>query len=250
MLCPISLSMKTRYSNSIAGALWGLIPALLKNRFEVNEVISTLMINYVAAEFLTLLIVGPWRGASQQGFPYTDDLPASATLALIPGSRIHFITLIVAVAVAALFFMLVFYSKYGYELRVIGENRDAARYAGINFRRSTVILMMISGGVDGLAGPAFGHPGRHVGLGHPCLCVGHLECKSGCVRPGPGHAALRRYPGCARCRRIQEGSAASARPGPSWRALHPRGTLSVDYCLIDRFGSSWHFSPLVSYAYN
>ncbi len=94
---------------------------------EVNEVISTLMLNYVAAEFLTLLIVGPWKGASRQGFPYTDDLPASATLALIPGSRIHYITLIVAVAVAALLFMLVFYTRYGYELRVIGENRDAAR---------------------------------------------------------------------------------------------------------------------------
>ena len=136
----------------IAGALWGLIPALLKVRFGVNEVIGTLMLNYVAAELLTLLITGPWRGASQRGFPYTEPLAAAARLPLIPGTRIHYLTLIIALAAAALLYLAIYATKFGYELRVIGENPEAARYAGIDFLRTTVVLMIVSGGLAGLAG--------------------------------------------------------------------------------------------------
>ncbi len=136
----------------IGGAVWAFFPALLKVRFGINEVISTLMLNYVAAELLTLLIIGPWKGATQQGFPYTDDFPVSATLPLLSGSRIHYITLIIAVFGSILLFILVYSTKFGYELRVIGENKEAARYAGINFMRNTVIMMLISGGMAGLAG--------------------------------------------------------------------------------------------------
>ena len=134
------------------GALWASIPALLKVRFQVNEVISTLMMNYLAAEFLTFLIVGPWKGKTQQGFPYTDDLPSSATLSLIPGSRIHTVTLVLAIFFSVFLFLLIFRSKLGYELRVIGENREAAKYAGIDFLRCTVMMMVLSGGMAGLAG--------------------------------------------------------------------------------------------------
>jgi simple sugar transport system permease protein len=136
----------------LGGAIWGILPALFKVRFGVNEVISTLMLNYVAAELLTLLIVGPWKGATQQGFPYTDDLPASAALAVIPGTRIHYLTLLVALGCAVILFFLVYSTKFGYELRVVGENPEAARYAGIDFFRTTVVLMVISGGAAGLAG--------------------------------------------------------------------------------------------------
>jgi simple sugar transport system permease protein len=136
----------------LAGALWGIIPAVLKVRFGVNEVISTLMLNYVAAELLTLLIVGPWKGSTQQGFPYTDDLQGAAVLPLIGATRIHYPTLIVAVAAALILFVLVYSTRFGYELRVVGENPDAARYAGIDFLRVTLILMVLSGGLAGLAG--------------------------------------------------------------------------------------------------
>ena len=136
----------------IGGAIWAFFPAVLKARFGVNEVISTLMLNYIAAEFLTLLIVGPWKGKTQQGFPYTDNLGPSATFALIPGSRIHFVTLIVAILAVCVLFLLVYYTKFGYELRVVGESRDAARYAGIDFFRTTLLMMILSGGMAGLAG--------------------------------------------------------------------------------------------------
>ena len=136
----------------IGGGIWGLVPALIKSRFGVNEVISTLMLNYVASQFLTMLVVGPWKGKTQQGFPYTDDLSESATLWLIPGSRIHLVTLILALTTAFVLFLLVYRTRFGYELRVIGENREAARYAGIGFLRCTAVMMVISGGVAGLAG--------------------------------------------------------------------------------------------------
>jgi simple sugar transport system permease protein len=136
----------------VGGALWGLIPALLKIKFNINEVISTLMLNYICAEFLTLLIVGPWKGQTKFGFPYTDDLPASATLPLIAGSRIHYPTLMLAVAAVLVLGMVVYQTRFGYEVRVIGENPDAARYSGIDFLKTLLVVMAISGGMAGLAG--------------------------------------------------------------------------------------------------
>ncbi len=76
-----------------AGAAWGALLALLKARFGVNEVISSLMLNYIAYELITLLITGPWKGPTQHGFPYTDDLSRAASLAVLPGTRIHYVTL-------------------------------------------------------------------------------------------------------------------------------------------------------------
>ena len=61
----------------VGGGLWGIIPAVLKIRFSINEVISTLMMNYICAEFLMFLIVGPWKGKTKFGFPYTDDFSAN-----------------------------------------------------------------------------------------------------------------------------------------------------------------------------
>jgi len=136
----------------IGGAIWGMVPAVLKLRFSINEVISTLMLNYICAEFLTLLIVGPWKSPKKFGFPYTDDLPQSAILSLLPGTRIHTVTLILAVTAAVLLTILMYKTRFGYEVRVIGENPEAARYAGIDFTRTTLLIMAISGGMAGVAG--------------------------------------------------------------------------------------------------
>ena len=134
------------------GALWGAIPAILKIKYAINEVISTLMMNYICAEFMIFLIVGPWKGKTKFGFPYTDDLPESAILGLIPGSRIHYVTLIVALITVILLALVMYKTRFGYEVRVIGENPEAGKYAGIDFFKTTVIIMAISGGVAGLAG--------------------------------------------------------------------------------------------------
>ena len=134
------------------GALWGAIPAILKIKYAINEVISTLMMNYICAEFMIFLIVGPWKGKTKFGFPYTDDLPDAATLGLIPGSRIHYVTLLLAILSVILLTVVLYKTRFGYEVRVIGENPDAGKYAGIDFFKTTLVIMAVSGGMAGLAG--------------------------------------------------------------------------------------------------
>ncbi len=136
----------------VGGGLWGIIPAVLKVRFSINEVISTLMMNYICAEFLMFLIVGPWKGKTKFGFPYTDDFSQTAILGLIPGSRIHYVTLVLAILSLVFLGILIYRTRFGYEVRVVGENPDAAKYAGIDFFRTTLVIMIISGGLAGLAG--------------------------------------------------------------------------------------------------
>ncbi len=136
----------------LCGALWAFVPAALKAFASVNETISTLMLNYVLAEFVRFLIVGPWKGASQRGFPYTDDIPAHARLATIPGTNIPYATIAIALAAIALVYVIVYRTKFGYEIRALGENAAAARYAGIDGARVTILMMLISGGLAGLAG--------------------------------------------------------------------------------------------------
>ncbi len=139
-------------SGFVGGALWGIIPAIMKTRFRINEVITTLMFNYIAAEFVQFLVYGPWKGKSQWGFPYTDNFPPAATLSLIPSTRIHYITLIIALAVIAIAYFIIMKTNFGYEIRVIGDNPDAGKYAGISFTRTTIVIMILSGGFAGLAG--------------------------------------------------------------------------------------------------
>lgn len=148
------------------GALWGIIPAILKIKFSINEVISTLMLNYICAEVLTMLIVGPWKGKERFGFPGTNNLPDSAILGLIPGSRIHYATLILAILCAIVLCVIVYKTRFGYETRVVGENPDAGKYAGINFLKTSIIIMAISGGFAGLAGVGE-VAGIHHYLGYP-----------------------------------------------------------------------------------
>ncbi len=136
----------------VGGALWGMVSAVLKVKFGINEVISTLMLNYIAAELVKYLVVGPWKGESKGGYPYTDDLPEQAILKLMPNTTISPVLLILAVLGALVLGWLVYRSRFGYEIRVIGENTHAARYSGINFFRTSVMMMAISGGMAGLAG--------------------------------------------------------------------------------------------------
>ena len=154
------------FAGFIGGGICGIIPAILKIKYSINEVISTLMLNYICAEFITLLIVGPWKGSERFGFPGTNDLPLSAILNVIPGSRIHYATLIITVLFAAVLCVIIYKTKFGYEVRVVGENPDAGKYAGINFFKTTILVMMISGGAAGLAGVGE-IAGIHHYLGYP-----------------------------------------------------------------------------------
>ncbi|MCP4022975.1 MAG: ABC transporter permease [Desulfobacteraceae bacterium] len=154
------------FAGFIGGAVWGIIPAVLKIKYSINEVVSTLMLNYICAEFLTMLIVGPWKGSDRFGFPGTDNFPAAAVLGVIPGSRIHYATLILAMICAVILSVIIYKTRFGYEARVVGENPEAGKYAGINFLKTSLILMAISGGLAGLAGVGE-VAGIHHYLGYP-----------------------------------------------------------------------------------
>jgi len=142
------------------GALWGFIPGLLKGRFQVNEIITTLMLNYVAILWNNFWIFDKW---SEGGFQMTAVFPHSAWLPRLAdyareyrslsGITLH-LGLIFGLVAAVVMWWLLNRSRWGYEIKLIGDNPNAARYAGINIVRNVVLVMMVSGALAGLAGMA------------------------------------------------------------------------------------------------
>ena len=137
----------------IGGGLWGLVPAVLRARWKVNEIITTLMLNYVAILWVDLLVYGPWKDPKGFNFPLTAKFTAAAALPNFGDSRIH-VGLIIAVVLAAVFWVVFEKSRWGFEIKVIGASEQAARYAGMNIRRNIDWVMLLSGAVCGLAGMA------------------------------------------------------------------------------------------------
>jgi simple sugar transport system permease protein len=144
----------------VGGTLWGFVPGYLKAKFNVNEVITTLMMNYIAIEWNNFFIFGVWsEGGFQMSprFPRTAWLPRLADYAKeIPqfgGLTLHLGLLFGPIA-AVLVWWVLYRSKWGYEIRLAGDNPKAARYAGTHIARNMVLVMMLSGGLAGLAGMA------------------------------------------------------------------------------------------------
>jgi len=164
----------------LCGAAWGLIPAILKAKLKANEVITTLMMNYIASYFVNYLVIwpGPWNGPGEYSFPYSSIFTPSAWLPNIPDTSIHYPTLILGLASAIFMYVLVRRTKLGYEIRVIGENPEAARYAGISYFKTIMLVMIISGGIAGLAGV-----GEVAGIHH------RLRIATG-VSPGYGYTGI------------------------------------------------------------
>jgi len=134
------------------GALWALIPALLKLIWEVNEVVSTLLLNYIALFVLKYFMYGPWRDPKSHGFPLSKMFSDNAQLPkLIPHTRVH-LGIVFGIIIAVIIYIVIKRTRFGYENRVIGENSTAAKYAGINIFKNTMIAMAVSGGIAGLAG--------------------------------------------------------------------------------------------------
>jgi simple sugar transport system permease protein len=140
------------------GALWGAIPGLLKARLKVNEIITTLMLNYIAIELVNYFVFAVWsEGGFQQSapFPKTAWLPRLTDLGkvypIMRGLTTH-LGLVFAILAALIVWFILYRSLWGYEIRLIGDNPRAAEYAGISLTRNTVLVMMLSGALAGLAG--------------------------------------------------------------------------------------------------
>lgn len=135
----------------LVGGIWGVIPAFLKARLEVNEVLTTLMMNFIAILWIDFLVYGPWRDPQGYGFPLTPLFPAEARLPLLPGTSIHS-GLIIAIAGGLIVHFILSYTRWGYEIKVAGESQSAAKYAGMSYLLLTLLTMFLSGGFSGLAG--------------------------------------------------------------------------------------------------
>ena len=134
-----------------AGGLWALIPAVLKIGRQVNEVVTSLLLNYVAIAWVDHLVYGPWRDPASSNFPLTPLFPESARLPQMGSLRVN-AGLLLALAAAALVYVVQERSRLGFAIRVIGDNPAAARYAGIGLAGTTLAAMALSGGLAGLAG--------------------------------------------------------------------------------------------------
>lgn len=157
----------------LGGALWGLFAAWCRNKLAINEIITTLMLNYVAANLVLYLILGPWKGKTVRGFAYTDPFPKEAWLATLGATRVPLATLLLAILVAFLCYFLLTKTVFGFELRVAGRGEKTAYLAGINTQRVVSLVMFLSGGLAGIAGVGevsgihhmLRHP-AHISLGY------------------------------------------------------------------------------------
>ena len=141
-----------------AGAAWGFIPGYLKAKLNVNEIITTLMMNYIAISWVNYWVFAVW---SEGGFQMTPEFPKTAwlprllnfaqTIPAFRGLTTHG-GFFIGVVVAIILWFMVYRSRWGYEIRLIGDNPKAAKYAGINITRNTIFVMMLSGAIAGLGG--------------------------------------------------------------------------------------------------
>ena len=161
---------------ALGGALYALIPAICKVRFGASEILTSLMLVYVADLLLDYLVRGPWRDPHGYNFPTTAEFDPVATVPiLIEGSRLHLGAPIALVVVAVAAIMLGRTIK-GFEIRVVGSAPKAARFAGFSVDQLTILTFVISGALAGLAGI--------IEVAGP---VGHLQPN---ISPGYGFTAI------------------------------------------------------------
>ena len=139
----------------LAGGVWGAIPGALKAYFNVNEILSTIMMNQIAVQGMNYLLRGPMIDPVQleaaSKIPQTARLAKEFDLIRLVPTRLHLGALL-AVIVAVLVFIFLWRTTIGYRIRAVGLNADAARYAGINVKRYMVLSLLLSGALGGLAG--------------------------------------------------------------------------------------------------
>jgi simple sugar transport system permease protein len=133
------------------GGLWAFVPGVLKARFGVNEIITTLLLNYVAISWVDYLLYGPWRDPASSNFPITREFPPAAQLPYLGSTSVH-LGLVFGPVVVAIVYFVMQKTKIGFQIRVAGDNLSAAHYAGFNTARMTLMILVCSGAIAGLAG--------------------------------------------------------------------------------------------------
>ncbi|KKX33811.1 ABC transporter permease [Rhizobium sp. LC145] len=171
MILPLMLVM-----GMIGGALYAGIPALLKTRFNTNEILTSLMLVYIAQLYLDWLTRGPWRDPQGYNFPQTKAFVTEAVLPeILASGRAHWAFIFAIVAAIAVWFMMRFMLK-GFEVSVLGQSERAGRFAGFSARRMVWFSMLLSGALAGLAG-----------ISEVSGSIGHLQP---IISPGYGFTAI------------------------------------------------------------
>ncbi len=137
---------------ALAGGLLLLIPVLLKTRLKVDEVVTTLLLNFVVLLVVSYLIEGPWRDPMAMGWPQTASVIDEGILpTLMSKGRLH-AGLIVAVIASVLIWAMMRFTVLGYEIKAVGFNAKGAEFSGVNVNRTVIFTALISGGLAGIAG--------------------------------------------------------------------------------------------------
>lgn len=136
---------------AVFGALWGLVPGLLKARWGINEIITTILMNYVGAYLVSWLVNGPLQEQVAHN-PQTDAIEKFLRLPiLVRTTRIH-LGVVFLVLLSAFIYYYLFYTAGGFRMRAVGLNRDAAAYSGISIRSNVIKAMLFSSAIAGLGG--------------------------------------------------------------------------------------------------
>jgi simple sugar transport system permease protein len=137
-------------AGTVAGAAWILVPALARAYWGVNEIITTLLLNFVAIQWVFWFSLDIWRDEEAAVVQATP--PVNARLPALFGSDVLHVGFLVPLVIAAVLFYVFRFTRWGYEVHIIGGNPRAAAFAGIDVRRRIVVVMLVSGGIAGLAG--------------------------------------------------------------------------------------------------
>jgi general nucleoside transport system permease protein len=140
------------FGSFVAGAAWALLAAVPRAYVGVNEIITTLLLNFVAILAVAYLVTGPWRStaATSLNFPVTNLFPETALLPKT-GDRIH-VGVFFPLVIAAVLALLLHRSRWGFEVRMIGANPLAARAAGMPIARNVLVVLLVAGAIAGVAG--------------------------------------------------------------------------------------------------
>jgi len=136
-------------AGAVGGGIWGLIPAYFKSKYGTNEVLFTLMMNYIALKWITYLQYGPWRDKNALGFPKIPNFTSNAVLPKLFGIHMGWL---IALILTALVYVFIHYTKKGYEINVIGESESTGAYAGMNVRKIILQAMFLGGALAGISG--------------------------------------------------------------------------------------------------
>ena len=138
-------------AGALGGAFWSGTAGLLRAKCNVNETISTLLMNYIAVLLVNYVIYGAWKDPSSLGWPASIPFPKAATVPGLFGTRVH-AGLIIAVIAAVILHVAVTYARWGMVLRVLSGNRKVGAMVGFSFVRQALLVMAIGGALAGFAG--------------------------------------------------------------------------------------------------